>query len=304
MTFTEHTSLLHVVDARTFETEEIIQVPTIVNPIPSDVHPPQVPTQPHRQSRIPLIPHRHTLSPQRINSTPPPRYVAPRRNGYQAHPQIVQALGDTFRIYSPYSAPSSISDSTWRALRMNDPSVPEEDYRDILVIPPLGDREVESDVQALLGGHGIRTRQQRSHDHDHDEDPNTGSTHGDYEYTPSPVYPSSRRSRDDEMEIDELESDCISSRTPSRSSSPSPSTHVPTMRSPSSGRLSLPPNSSSASRTGSVSRLEVGYEDNLDIAGTCFDPSGEYIYVASKEAVVEWSVAGADKRWWFENGWM
>jgi hypothetical protein len=192
---------------------------------------------------------------------------------------------------------------------MSDPSgpiSPEENYHDILVIPPLGDREVESDVQALLGGHGIRTRQQRSYEYDHDgdDDPNTGSTHADYEYTPGPIYPRSRRMRDEDMEVDELESDCISSHTPSRSSSPSPSTHVPTVASPAGGRLSSPADSTGTLRTRGVDRPEVGFEADLDLAGTCFDPSGKHVYVASKEAVVEWSVAGADKTWWFENGWM
>ena len=49
---------------------------------------------------------------------------------------------------------------------------------------------------------------------------------------------------------------------------------------------------------------EVGYEDDLDLAGTCFDPTGGHVYVASTDGVVEWSVRGADKRWWFENGWL
>ena len=59
-----------------------------------------------------------------------------------------------------------------------------------------------------------------------------------------------------------------------------------------------------------------GYYDDLDLAGICFDPSGERMYVAGNGfesppdvgnggmnivgagAVVEWSVRGAEKRWW------
>ena len=60
-----------------------------------------------------------------------------------------------------------------------------------------------------------------------------------------------------------------------------------------------------------------GYCDDLDLAGICFDPSGERMYVAGvgdptgggnggtgPGAVVEWSVRGAEKRWWVEEeGW-
>jgi hypothetical protein len=49
---------------------------------------------------------------------------------------------------------------------------------------------------------------------------------------------------------------------------------------------------------------EVGYDDDLDLAGTCFDPSGRFLYVGSTEGVVEWSVRGAEKRWWSEGGWL
>ena len=64
-----------------------------------------------------------------------------------------------------------------------------------------------------------------------------------------------------------------------------------------------------------------GYYDDLDLAGICFDPSGERMYVAGiggsppdggngrmdivgAGAVVEWGVGGAEKRWWVEEeGW-
>ncbi|KAF8808637.1 hypothetical protein BYT27DRAFT_7255279 [Phlegmacium glaucopus] len=63
-----------------------------------------------------------------------------------------------------------------------------------------------------------------------------------------------------------------------------------------------------------------GYYDDLDLAGLCFDPSGEKMYVAgmgltagggnggtngvAAGAVVEWGVRGAEKRWWVEEkGW-
>jgi len=45
------------------------------------------------------------------------------------------------------------------------------------------------------------------------------------------------------------------------------------------------------------------YEDDLDLAGLCFDPSGGFLYVASTDGVAEWSVRGAEKRWWSEARW-
>lgn len=39
-------------------------------------------------------------------------------------------------------------------------------------------------------------------------------------------------------------------------------------------------------------------EDNVDITGLCFDPTGKRFYVATMHGVGEWSVRGAEKRWW------
>ncbi|KAG5644182.1 hypothetical protein DXG03_009023 [Asterophora parasitica] len=298
MTFTEHTSLLHVVDARTFETEEIVQVPTVKErSTPAPVQQNHRPTHSHRHTRPAIIPHsRHRLDPPRHSS---------------AH--ILRALGDTFRIPSPYSPPSSISDSTWRALRMSDPTAPSSatanpgaSFADILIIPPFGDPNIESDVQALLGSHGLRTRLQSTSMHidDDENDPNTGSTHGDYEYMPRPTYMTvnSRRTRgDDEIEVDEIESECAS-HNPSRSSSPSPSMHVPHVPSPS--RLASPASMAVPARAACAGDMQFAYVDDLNIAGTCFDPSGRHLYVASTESVAEWSVRGADRQWWAGSQWM
>lgn len=92
-----------------------------------------------------------------------------------------------------------------------------------------------------------------------------------------------------------------------------PPSHIPPMR-----------------KAGCVTGASAGayrYFEDLDIAGLCFDPWGEKMYAAGvgsgKEfyfgssgaggagdeshgagAVVEWSVRGADKRWWVDDGWM
>lgn len=199
----KHTSLLHVIDARTFETEETIHVPHAPTPPP--------PPPASQSTSHPLLTRR--------NSPPTP-------SSY-----MFMALEDTFRISSR-----------------------EDDDADLVVIPPMGDRDVENDVQVLLAGHGLRVRQ-RFH-----------STNVE--------------------DVDEL--DCVSSHAPSRSSSPSPSAHLGSQYAVS---PPLPP------------RTQSSVDEGLDIAGVCFDPTGGWLYAATTESVAEWGISGAEKRWWFDDGW-
>jgi len=300
-------------------------------------------TAPHPHYILSPPPHRLTS----LSRSPP----TPRR---QSHSHIVQALGDTFRIGpgSAYSAPESISDSTWRALRQSGPAqttspsvtaatgsvggsvgAEEEDREedDFLVIPHFGDSVIELDVQALLGSHGIRTRralrrslshhdedegeEERDEDGDEDDDgdTNTGSARADYEYTPMRTGSGRRRGRrwvrrrrrsggGDEMEVDRVESEC-SSCAPSRSTSPSLTSTLVTSPSPSAvGRASLTP--PPASLSVQQQQCQMTYVEHLDIAGTCFDPSGRFVYVGATESVVEWGIRGSEKRWWSGTQWM
>ena len=375
MAFTEHTSLIHLVDARTFDTDEVIRVPTVPrrSPPPSasrpqqlrPVHPPPQQQQQQQQRHF----FTNSTSSSRIGS--PPSFLvsgpsSPRRPPTIAHRDlsIVQALGDAFRIpTSAYSAPSSISDSTWRTLSglahrssasggggrgAGAGAGTGQSEQDLLLIPPLGDRDVESEVHALLEGHGGLLQQSATRhpgvvnddedieddfaeDEEDDRDTNTGSTHADYEYRIGGGARSRRnRNRTSRtttrsgggdsqplqtqaqaqhlMEVDEVDGnssagECIS-RTPSRSSSPTPSS---TLRERSVRRhtsSSLPLVSSSGDQAkGSYTGEMVYPSDDLDLAGVCFDPYGGRIYVASTEAVAEWGVRGADKCWWFGDGW-
>ncbi|KAJ4468608.1 hypothetical protein C8J55DRAFT_524502 [Lentinula edodes] len=369
MTFTEHTSRLHVIDARTFETEEIIQVPSI--PALKQR------TSPSTTARTSSI--RHTITPRTSQTRSRSSYVRPyqrpassaralaasivnphprsnipfsipvsatshtsgsstRRDTSQS-PYVVLALENTFRI------PSRVSDSaeeltasasgSWR--RGDDFERDLEE--DLVVIPPLGDREVEDDVRALLGSHGIRSRRLGG--------VGVGiSDHADENYD---------RNHDERMEIDdeldelgmepEIEWDCISSHVPSRSSSPGPSLSPPA----SNNRWTPWSRVEALSRIGArvLDRTSSGdgadmdddnaegdggdhdedvdlnteyqggsfglggmdtlgsnlkYDPDLDIAGTCFDPTGGYIYAATTEGVAEWNVRGWDKRWWSDSG--
>lgn len=115
-----------------------------------------------------------------------------------------------------------------------------------------------------------------------------------------------------EVEVDELESDCFTSRAsspaPFSSSAPSApwSRGVGLTRSPA---VTVPRNESQSQSQGqglSQSqrvKTRVAVEEHLDLAGTCFDPSGRWVYVASTGGIVEWSVRGAEKTWWDEGAW-
>ena len=267
-----------------------------------------------------------------------------------------------------------------------------------VVVPDLGDRDVESEVHAVLAVHGIQSRlgRRRSFDEDAetrdnevdldedygtetDRDTNTGSTHADYDY---PLYrrrerrrrgagrfiiPSAQETVFDEAEedaavqnnrmdvdfihedgngeLEEEDTDCISNSN-SRSASPtmgsagaSPWNDVDHKVDDESDRGGFDDPRSGAYYSGSTpssSPLKLPnlkYHDDIDIAGLCFDPWGERLYVAgtgtgldigSREGlfseafgnpvrnvggrdlgtVIEWSVRGAEKRFWVDEGWM
>lgn len=328
---------MHVVDARTFETEEILKVPTVRSTEPrpqpnrqSDVAPSQLQDRPSQF-------HRHVFSSLTATPRSPTTHLgsspsSPRRaSSGTPQPQIIQALNDAFRITTPsYSPPSSISDSTWRTLRLSHIRNGREggisggsggasgnasaiNYEDIVVIPSLGDRNLESEVHALLNPRNNNNREYREEEEEEEEergpdgDRNTGSSHADYDYrAPVSRSTSTLARQGDDMEVDELESDCLSSRTPSRSTSPVPpqTTSSQDRHAPNSTAIST--NSGQRYRTRQENKplaTEISYRDDLDIAGTCFDPSGGRIYVATKENLVEWSLRDADKRWWTERSW-
>jgi len=183
----------------------------------------------------------------------------------------------------------------------------DEAVEGIVVIPPLGDVLVDNEVRQLFGRHGRRTMHAPIEQSSQSQSRVGFETDAMYDAGEDEREPERDLDRDrdrerererenadgDLMEVDELESDCISSHTPSRSSSPSPSTHIPLQISPSPLRVVAPRHHPGRSR-----RKTIRKED-LDLAGTCFDPSGAFIYVASVDGIAEWSVRGAEKRWWF-----
>lgn len=263
-----------------------------------------------------------------------------------------------------------------------------------VVVPDLGDRDVESEVHAVLAVHGIQSRlsRRRSYDDDAerevdldeygddyptetDRDTNTGSTHGDYDYslyrrrfrrrrgpggftTPSGdamVFDETEEDavaeEDNRMDVDDIpeeeDADCISNDN-SRSASPTVGSASDVSlrnggdnRSEDDFECGFDDADTGAYYTGSLPSSSLAKPPNLtcyddiDIAGLCFDPWGERLYVAgtgtgfdtvgrdglfsgafgspasarspfghSLGTVIEWGVRGAEKRFWVDEGWM
>lgn len=296
LTYRQHTSLLHVVDARTFETEEIVRVPNF-NTSPA----PPSPTPARPRSRSPsqaVVLPSETVA---MASPSQPRNIA-----------LFNVLQDTFRI-------GSVSDNAVSSALRQSGSVghysrnnlsADDDVEGIVVIPPFGDREVENDVRRLLNVHGLRTRTRG----DRDDDMGMRDVHDD-------VRPAEEM--DVDVDVDELEeSDCLSSRAPSPVPAPSP----PTQTSPSTRPLP-PPELLRIQRPSLISRRESSGpyiarrstgglprrhrrsgqppDANVeqDLAGMCFDPSGSFVYVAALKGVAEWRIQGAEQRWWLDPSW-
>jgi len=199
----------------------------------------------------------------------------------------------------------------------------------VVEIPRLGSSIEEEDVRRLLGRHGIRStrlNRQSSRRTSHPEDEDMEMT--DVE--------DRERREDAETEFDGVDVDNLSSDPGSRTASPNP---PPILSVPSVDQSSVSHSNPATVREythhrsrpyvySSISSLIRPYhrqpslyasgrvpswneqreaspatEDNLDLAGTCFDPTGSYIYVGSVKGVVEYRVRGAEKRWWKEPQW-
>ncbi len=290
-------------DARTFEEEEIVRVPNFESP------PTSRPPTARQRSNSPPSMRPSSSTTDLTQSLPPPPHIV----------LFSSVLEDTFRISS--------SDSTGRRrrhgrrMRSGDEPSGEEDGDGIVVIPALGDREVDEDVRRLFNGRRVlRARSNGVLE--------SSITVGD-------INAGDERAEDD-MDVDELESDCLSSYAPSRESSPIPSSGpLSQFQSQSQSQPQAPmpsslPRLDSSRRTNLLARREssgpymsrrtsnhslrrprrgsptdgsTDTEVEQDLAGTCFDPSGEYIYVAASRGISEWKVRGAEQSWWIDSSW-
>lgn len=279
----QHTSLLHLIDARTFETEQIVRIP---DPTISCLR---------TSSRLG---HRSTRSESAISSIP-----------------ATNSIGfPSLNVEGPFTSDEELDDDG------------------AVVVPRLGSTREEEDVSRLLRRHGLRTartrlrptRRQSETQQNRDEDAEMTDV-------------DEQEDRGDDMEVDELDTECLSSAAGSRAASPtSMTTYTPpshTFSSPSLVTPSLssgPPyvtrrprgtrginpvstnsiatlrvlaNVGRARRQGTLTEESSKTEDTLDLAGVCFDPTGSHVYVGSSKGIVEYRVKGAEKTWWSSTEW-
>ncbi|KAH9957109.1 hypothetical protein BC827DRAFT_1138375 [Russula dissimulans] len=285
MTFTEHTSLLHVIDATTFEHEEIVRVPAIISDPPQPPSPRQNPTStsapPSPLSNQQTQSYVRSLAaiddawnvaasplPPRLSHIPVPHlHTHPHGHGHYYH-------------HTYNSAPLVGHASTDRERRLR---VRVRQIRDVLPTSAPSVSASGSGITSVIA---------------------TASA------TAAPTLPR-RRSHAEagagaDMDVDvdtddveggegETEADCLTSRAPSRAASPPPRQR----------RLAM--HSGAPEMAGAEIAAELGgtvaTPPHLDLAGTCFDPRGAWLYVASTAGIVEWGVRGGEKRWWAEAVW-
>lgn len=238
-----------------------------------------------------------------LSATPPIRPIA-------QPPRAIRTLEESFHANSvSNNGPLATRRPSHRILRRRD-SEDEGNYSygDVLGLPPHGDSAaVQENIREAFSRRAVRAYLA----HRTDMYPQSASRG-----TASPyVYGNNDVDGDvgdvDSMDVDEPETDCVS-RAPSRSSSPPPSIHLPLQTSPSPSRSTAlarysnnrhSPHASRRTATRTNFVAEQVQNADLDIAGTCFDPRGGMIYVATTDNVSEWAVSGADKRWWGGNAW-
>ncbi|KAH6913483.1 hypothetical protein BKA70DRAFT_1370005 [Coprinopsis sp. MPI-PUGE-AT-0042] len=202
----------------------------------------------------------------------------------------------------------------------------ENQVHDLLQIHGLSTRQSSSALDTEEQGSIYEDDEDEDDEQEDREDRNTGSTTGDYEYRMG----QGRRRRVVMMEVDETEPDCLSSRA----SSPGPLASQrsrPTagasrwLLTPHDSRVGSPATRTAATRSSSrmdvdevdereeleekddyascKDNIDVEYVNDLDLAGVCFDPSGQRLYAASTSSVVEWSIRGSEKTWWSGGEW-
>ncbi|KIY46642.1 hypothetical protein FISHEDRAFT_46987 [Fistulina hepatica ATCC 64428] len=285
MVFAEHTSLFHVVDARTFEAHETIKVPAahglrlvrrLRRPTPS-------PMQAVIMAGNAATGRRHL-----------PRYSSPLTASPE-HSTIARLVGYRPRQNARrLSTPSLFPPHSRRSPSREGP---------VIYFPPLGDEEVEADVRAILNNHGFRARTRPESD-----------TSSSTEAIRALAADGDGDANGDHFNADDPDGDCNSSDTAEAareralemqdmdfgagSSASLVPRHIPQILAP--PPIVRTPDEDFAPQDAypvdaSISPPLV-YDNH--IGGICFDPSGKYIYVASSDGIHEWSVRGAEKQWW------
>ncbi|RXW16425.1 hypothetical protein EST38_g9430 [Candolleomyces aberdarensis] len=304
LTFTEHTSLVHVIDARTFETHEIVQ--------PANSQTSRYTCYTNARSVLTTSCEFSIASDIKYPTT------------FILFFPVALALPKAQFGCKSYREEADEREGGAPMLRWG------SDLDDIVVIPPLGDTDVESEVHALLEIHGLTPRRASAAlNHDRENDDEDDGEPGDDEARDDDAWRRRRAAAsqgDPRMDVEEPESNCTS-----RSGSPMPTpvfasnrssraSHVPYASPPPHGWTpATGPNRIRATAredddeddmmedlaAGRAEDKDLLYDPDLDLAGMCFDTTGQSLYVASSKSIVEWRVKGADlgRMWWASGEW-
>jgi hypothetical protein len=254
----QHCGRIHVVDARTFETEEVFGMvkPSRPSGFPDSSHSVRARSASPTRSRPE---HAHSSSPSRSHDSRGRAFIPHTHSpfdsslGRGAHNPLwvdeldrdleIQWAGDPDNVDENGDSMPSF-ESRWDR-RSSPMSPPAED----MLLPALA----EANVRHVLADMGI---------------------------LPRPTAP---------VSLTGLHHHSLSSRIPYTSTPPYPP---------------APPRSATrlhhegrSSRGRNFPEYEADSED-VHLAGICFDPAGEKLYVASERAIASWDVRGAEKRWW------
>jgi hypothetical protein len=281
----QHTSLLHVIDATTFEHEEIIRVPSIVGDLPPSPSP---------HSSAPVSPGSAPSSPAPVpapNHHPPQPYARTQASSLQhvpAPPHLhTHPHGHGYYHHHYHSAATSPSTQHDRRLRVR------VRQRDVLLTA------VPSPAPVSASGPTTTTTTTTT-------TPLLARRRSYVEVGHSPdagVEMDVDADTDDAADEMDAETDCLTSRAPSRAASPPPPPPPPHGRQPRRPYAPDHPGYSTAEGGGERGALAIQTPAHLDLAGTCFDPRGGWLYVASTTGIVEWRVRGSEKRWWSDSVW-
>lgn len=272
MVFTEHTALVHVVDARTFEEDEIFRMPVLPStPSSGEVEDNDVAKAPERDRE------REERERERA---PSPNIVMHRRRIIRQRQVVLDALAA--------SQQSRIVQSDLLDSRDLTPTSPME----LSPSPPPASqliRNMNTYVSASQSSSSVLELPEAVTADAERIDPDSNMDADDPECTPSHT-PARSRSP----------SRAYSNPGAYSNSNPVIVTWQPPGSAPIHAYITPPTSESLRIRE----RERDVQSKDVDLAGMCFDPSGGFVYVASTQGVAEWEIAGRGTRWWRGGEWM
>lgn len=277
LVFTEHTSLLHVIDARTFETEQIVRIPD--------------PTISCLRTSSGLG-HRSTRSESAISSVPTTNSMGlPVLDGSFTSDE---ELDDESVVVVPRLGSSREEEDVSRLLRRHGLRTARTRLR-----PTRRRSESQQDGDGDLEMTDVDEREDRADEMEVDELDTECLSSAAGSRAASPTYtPPSHTFSSPSLPTPTLSSGpTYVARRPRgmRTINPVSANSMTTLR--------VLANASRARRQEVLTEELPKAEDTLNLAGVCFDPAGSHVYVGSSKGVAEYRIKGAEKTWWSSTEW-